>query len=170
MESKAEAVRSSHFEEATVLREWELDLKAELVGPATTATPIALVDTPDIENIVSSATGIPVERMTKHKTKSLSELPNLLSKRIIGQPRAVKAVSKALQRAHCGFRDPKRPMSTLLFSGPTGVGKTSLANEVAQEVFGSKVCSPHTAASCYSALQEVADFAVWRREFMQYFL
>jgi ATP-dependent Clp protease ATP-binding subunit ClpC len=140
MDSKEDAIKSSHFEEAAVLREWELDLKAELVGPATDATPIALVDAPDIENIVSSITGIPVERLRRHHTDSLSELPHLLSKRILGQPRAVKAVSQALQRARCGFRDPKRPIASLLFSGPTGVGKTSLAYEVAHLVFGSRVC------------------------------
>jgi ATP-dependent Clp protease ATP-binding subunit ClpC len=93
----------------------------------------------DIVQIVATWTGIPLERMSQSSLKRLNSLPSYLNSRIIGQADAVQAISLALQRSQCGLKDPKRPIASLLFAGPTGVGKTALANELAKHIFYSSV-------------------------------
>lgn len=89
--------------------------------------------------VISTWTGIPLERISKSEAQTLTRLPEVLSMAVIGQEAAVRAVSKAVQRSRSGMRDPSRPQATLLFAGPSGVGKTSLALTLADQIFCAKV-------------------------------
>ena len=80
----------------------------------------------DVADVVAGWTGIPVQRMTMIESKRLMQLEETLHKRVIGQDEAVTAVSKAIRRARAGLQDPKRPIGSFIFLGPTGVGKTEL--------------------------------------------
>lgn len=91
--------------------------------------------------VISTWTGIPLERLSRSEAQTLTSLPDILSKAVIGQDAAVDAVSKAVQRARSGMKDPARPQATLLFAGPSGVGKTSLALTLADQLFCAKVLS-----------------------------
>ena len=90
----------------------------------------------DIANVVSLWTGIPVNKIAQEDAQRLMELENVLHERVIGQNEAVTALSKAIRRSGAGLRDPRRPIGSFLFAGPTGVGKTELARAIAQAMFG----------------------------------
>ena len=90
----------------------------------------------DIASVVSSWTGIPVTKLAQTETQKLLNLEEILHSRVIGQDEAVKAISKAVRRAHAGLKDPKRPIGSFVFLGPTGVGKTELARALAEVMFG----------------------------------
>ncbi|WCJ40594.1 ATP-dependent Clp protease ATP-binding subunit ClpC [Euphorbia peplus] len=96
------------------------------------------VQVTDIQHIVSMWTGIPVDKVTIKEAKRLLNMEQKLHEKIVGQDEAVVAVSKAIRRARVGLRDPNKPVASFLFTGPTGVGKTELANTLAIEYFGSK--------------------------------
>src|SRR5699024_1310491 len=89
----------------------------------------------DVASVVSTWTGVPVAKMTKDETERLLDLENTLHSRVIGQEEAVTAVSKAIRRARAGLKDPKRPIGSFIFLGPTGVGKTELARALAEAMF-----------------------------------
>ena len=97
-----------------------------------------IVTEEDIANIVSSWTGIPVNKLAEEETEKLLNMEEILHQRIIGQEDAIKAVSKAVRRAHSGLKSPKRPIGTFIFLGPTGVGKTELARALAESLFGNE--------------------------------
>jgi ATP-dependent Clp protease ATP-binding subunit ClpC len=90
----------------------------------------------DVAAVVSKWTGIPVTALTESQASALLDLEQTLSRRVIGQPEAVKAVSEAIRRARAGLHDPHRPLGSFLFRGPTGVGKTELAKALAETLFG----------------------------------
>ena len=90
----------------------------------------------EIAEIVSGWTGIPVKRITEGESEKLAHLEDILQKRVIGQNEAVVAVSKAIKRARAGLKDPKRPIGSFIFLGPTGVGKTELSKALAEAMFG----------------------------------
>lgn len=92
----------------------------------------------DMANVVAMMSGIPVQRVRKAETERLRTMADVLRKRVIGQDEAVNTVVKAIQRSRLGLRDPRRPIGTFFFLGPTGVGKTHLAQCLAEEMFGSK--------------------------------
>ncbi|MBQ0059884.1 MAG: ATP-dependent Clp protease ATP-binding subunit, partial [Lachnospiraceae bacterium] len=92
----------------------------------------------DIANVVSAWTNIPVAKLAEAETKRLGRLEKELHRRVIGQDEAVKAVSSAVRRGRVGFKDPRRPIGSFLFLGPTGVGKTELSKVLAETVFGSE--------------------------------
>src|SRR6056297_2682570 len=137
---KEAAVKNQEFEKAARMRDKEKTLKKELdelknnwedeKGKAE-----AVVTTEDIAEIVSSWTGIPVTKLEEAETERLLRLEDELHKRVIGQDEAIKAVSEAVRRARAGLKDPKRPIGSFIFLGPTGVGKTELAKTLAETMF-----------------------------------
>lgn len=93
------------------------------------------IDDEDIANVVSKWTGIPVNKLVESEKQKLVSMEDILHKRLIGQDEAVETVSDAIRRARSGLKDPKRPIGTFLFLGPTGVGKTELAKSLAEFMF-----------------------------------
>ena len=138
---KEKAILSKDFELATQLREKEIELekklKEEQDQPVEEEEKI-LVSEEDIAEVIATATGIPVKQMDKNEAKRLVNLEKELHERVIGQSDAVTAVSKAIRRAHSGLKNPKRPIGSFMFLGPTGVGKTELARALAEAMFGSE--------------------------------
>src|SRR5690606_23061656 len=90
----------------------------------------------DIAEIVASWTGIPVTKLAQEETERLLRLEEELHKRVVGQDEAIAAVARAIRRARAGLKDPKRPIGSFIFLGPTGVGKSELARALAEALFG----------------------------------
>ena len=130
----SEAVRESRFERAAELR----DKMNRLALKNQDGRHPKVVTAADVAWAVSCRTGIPVGKLTADERERLLHLEETLSKRVIGQEKAVKTVSDVIRRALCGVRDATRPVSSLLFTGPTGVGKTELCRTLAEEIYGSK--------------------------------
>ena len=135
--AKETAVNGQDFDQAGKLRDQELALEAQLRDGATPAI-LPQVSDEDIAQIVASWTGIPVSRLTESESVMILHLEDLLHDRVIGQEEAVVAVSRAIRRSRVGLSSPDRPIASLIFSGPTGVGKTELAKALAAAVFGSE--------------------------------
>ncbi len=128
-----EAVREKRFETAAQLRDqMQSAVTQTCLGGARTVT------SQDVAWAVSQRTGIPVGRLTASQRQRLLGLEKMLSERVIGQETAVKAVVEAVHRGFSGIRDENRPVSCLLFAGPTGVGKTELCRALAEEMYGSR--------------------------------
>ena len=98
--------------------------------------PVAMVSAADIEDIIASWTGIPVQKVAESESESLKKLGEKLHERVVGQKEAVNAVVKAIRRGRVGMKDPNRPIGSFLFLGPTGVGKTELSKALAEALFG----------------------------------
>ena len=128
------AVRERKFEKAAELRDKMQNLSKPVEGSRRSRS----VNAPDIAWVVSARTGIPVGRLTAGERERLLRLEGLLSSRVVGQEKAVSAVAEAVRRGYSGIRDANRPIACLLFTGPTGVGKTELCRALAEEVYGSK--------------------------------
>ncbi|MEY3256023.1 MAG: hypothetical protein RLZZ29_1158, partial [Cyanobacteriota bacterium] len=138
-QEKAEAVRVQDFGKASKLRQEELDLQTQLaIAQNLPKITIPQVDEEDIAEIVSSWTGVPVNKLTESESELLLHLEDTLHKRLIGQEQAVTAVSRSLRRARVGLKSPNRPIASFIFSGPTGVGKTELAKALATYFFGAE--------------------------------
>lgn len=138
---KDASVQSQEFEKAASLRDTEQRLREQLENTKKTwkekqGQENSEVTVEDIANVVSSWTGIPVSKIAETETQKLLKLEEILHSRLIGQEEAVKAVSKAVRRARAGLKDPKRPIGSFIFLGPTGVGKTELARALAEAMFG----------------------------------
>ncbi|MGD8397263.1 MAG: ATP-dependent Clp protease ATP-binding subunit [Anaerolineae bacterium] len=138
---KDDAIDAQEWAEATALRDRERELKSELeqlrLGwDASSATVSVTRD--DIAEIVSMWTGVPLMQLESEESKRLLHMEEELHKRIVGQDEAIQAISRAVRRARAGLKDPNRPISSLLFLGPTGVGKTELAKALAEFMFGSE--------------------------------
>ena len=138
---KEEAISHQEFEKAAGLRDEERKLKqqlGEIKGnwEKDTRQATAEVDEENIAAIVSDWTGIPVTKLAEEETHRLARLEDVLHQRVIGQDEAVKAVAKAVRRARVGLKDPKRPIGSFIFLGPTGVGKTELSRALAEALFG----------------------------------
>ncbi|GBF97872.1 hypothetical protein Rsub_10227, partial [Raphidocelis subcapitata] len=138
LETKEDAVKDSLFEEASILRRRQLDYAAALAGPAPAGSCLPVVTAADVEAVVSAWAGVPAERLSEDEAEKLATLGASLRARVIGQEDAVASVASALARARCGLRDPRRPVATLLFVGPTGVGKTELVKALADHYYGSQ--------------------------------
>ena len=128
------AVRERKFEKAAELR----DKMQKLSKPAEGSRRGRSVSANDIANVISLRTGIPVGRLTAGERERLLQLEGLLSSQVMGQEKAVAAVAEAVHRGYSGIRDANRPIACLLFTGPTGVGKTELCRALAEEVYGSR--------------------------------
>ena len=138
---KQEAVKTQDFEKAASLRDREHALRDELdkkrEGWKSSAAHIsAQIGAEDIAEVISNWTGIPVQRLAETESEKLRNLENVLHSRVIGQNEAVTAVAKAIRRGRVGLKDPKRPIGSFIFCGPTGVGKTELCKALAEALFG----------------------------------
>ena len=138
---KEAAVLNQEFEKAASLRDREQQISDQLEGQKEDwqrkkGTDRTIVNEEDIAHIVSSWTGIPVTKLAEEETERLLKLEEILHQRVVGQEDAVKAVARAIRRAGAGLKDPKRPIGSFIFLGPTGVGKTELARAVAEALFG----------------------------------
>ena len=137
---KEAAVTSQDFEKAAKLRDEEQALVKEIDDKKSVAKEESdqklIVTEEDIAAVVAQWTGIPVTKIAEEESETLLHLEDELHKRVIGQDDAVTAVAKAVRRARAGLKDPKRPIGSFLFLGPTGVGKTELARALASSLFG----------------------------------
>ena len=138
---KESAVQSQEFEKAASLRDKEQKIREELENRKSDwqqnqVKKESVVSADDIADIVASWTGIPVRKLAEEESSRLLNMEDLLHNRVIGQDEAVKAISRAIRRARAGLKDPKRPMGSFIFLGPTGVGKTELARALAESMFG----------------------------------
>ncbi len=141
--AKEDAVKAQDFDQAGQLRDRELELEAQVKaaqeGSSETGNlPQPVVDEEDIAQIVASWTGVPVNKLTESESELLLHMEETLHQRLVGQDEAVTAVSKAIRRSRVGLSNPNRPIASLIFSGPTGVGKTELAKALAAYFFGSE--------------------------------
>ncbi|MFC5559547.1 ATP-dependent Clp protease ATP-binding subunit [Ureibacillus thermophilus] len=138
---KNAAVSSQEFEKAAALRDTEQKIKEELEQLKKSwkekqGKEESKVTVEDIAEVVSMWTGIPVNKIAQEESEKLLHLEEELHKRVVGQHEAVEAISRAIRRARAGLKDPKRPIGTFIFLGPTGVGKTELAKALAEVMFG----------------------------------
>jgi len=138
---KEAAIRAQDFEQAAVIRDREQEQRAELEKArkewdSARGGNRGSVTAEDIAAVVSGWTGVPVTNLTEDESARLLRMEEILHKRVIGQDEAVSAVSKAIRRGRVGLKDPKRPIGSFLFLGPTGVGKTELCKALAEAVFG----------------------------------
>ncbi|MCX7572268.1 ATP-dependent Clp protease ATP-binding subunit [Tumebacillus sp. DT12] len=138
---KESAVQSQEFEKAASLRDTEQKIREELENrksewQQTQVKKDSVVTGEDIADIVGSWTGIPVKKLAEEESERLLNMENILHERVIGQDEAVKSISRSIRRARAGLKDPKRPVGSFIFLGPTGVGKTELARALAESLFG----------------------------------
>ena len=138
---KEAAVVGQEFEQAAALRDQEQHLRAELEQIKNNwnqrkEREESIVTEEDIATIVSSWTGVPVKKLREEESERLLHMEDVLHQRVIGQEDAVAAVARAIRRARAGLKDPKRPIGSFIFLGPTGVGKTELARALAEALFG----------------------------------
>lgn len=140
-QEKEEKVRSQEFEKAAALRDEQKKIERELEsisGKWKNGQSIGGYEIrgEHIASIVSDWTGIPVTRLTETETERLLKLEEIMHNRVIGQDEAVNAVARAVRRGRIGLKDPKRPIGSFIFLGPTGVGKTELCKTLAEALFG----------------------------------
>lgn len=139
---KNQAIQHQNFDEAAKFRKKELAKRAKLekliekLESSPKTDYIASIGEGDIAEVVSQWTGIPLQQMEKKESERLINLESVLHKRVIGQSEAVSAVARSIRRARSGLKDPRRPIGSFLFLGPTGVGKTELAKTLAEAMFG----------------------------------
>ncbi|MCD5406185.1 MAG: ATP-dependent Clp protease ATP-binding subunit [Desulfotomaculum sp.] len=137
---KEAAINNQEFEQAAILRDQEKEiaekLKTQKKHWKQKDEQELVAGEADIAAIVSSWTGIPVQKLAQEEAERLLKLEATLHQRVIGQDDAVKAVARAVRRARAGLKDPKRPVGSFIFLGPTGVGKTELARALAENMFG----------------------------------
>ena len=141
LKNKTEAIADQDFEKAAALRDEEKAAKKELDDvienwKADSEEKVVDVDGDDVMAVVSKWTGVPLQRMEKKEAGKLLKMEEDLKEQVIGQDPAVAAISKALRRSRADLKDPKRPIGSFLFLGPTGVGKTYLARNLAEFMFG----------------------------------
>ncbi|MBR3163671.1 MAG: ATP-dependent Clp protease ATP-binding subunit [Clostridia bacterium] len=138
---KEEAVQSQKFEKAAKLRDQEREAKEEFEKQKKkwknkNTKSITTVTEDNIAEVIASWTGIPAKKLTEDENEKLKNLEKTLHERVVGQNEAVEAVAKAIRRGRVGLKDPKRPIGSFLFLGPTGVGKTELSKALAESLFG----------------------------------
>ena len=140
VKQKDAAISGQDYEAAARLRDREQELRAQLDAARHGRDQRAeiVVTEDDIADVVAQWTGIPVQRIATKESDRLLALEKHISRRVIGQDEAVRAVSKAVRRARAGVKDPRRPIGSFLFLGSTGVGKTELARALAESVFGTE--------------------------------
>ena len=164
LQTKKEAAATAEdYERAAKLRQQELVVQGKLEkARAESGSSMTLLVTPElIARSVENWTGVPVSQMLESERQNLISLEDDLRKRVIGQDEAISAVARAIRRSRAGLKDPKRPIGSFLFLGPTGVGKTELAKALAAELFGgednlirldmSEYMEPHTVSRLFGS-------------------
>ncbi len=161
--TKEAAANAEEYERAARLRQKELVVQDKLdKAQAESGNSVTLLVTPElIAKVVETWTGVPVSQMLESERQNLLSLESDLRKRVIGQNEAIGAVARAIRRSRAGLKDPKRPIGSFLFLGPTGVGKTELAKALAAELFGgedhmirldmSEYMEPHTVSRLFGS-------------------
>ena len=160
---KQEAITAQDFEKAAKIRDEEKVLKEEVdklksSWKGTGSSSGLVVDEDDIADILADWTHIPAARLKEEEMERLKNLENILHARVIGQDEAVSAVAKAIKRGRAGLKDPKRPIGSFLFLGPTGVGKTELSKTLAEAMFGSENALIRVDMSEYMEKHAVSKF------------
>ena len=140
-EEKDSAVKAQEFERAAKLRDEEKELRDKVEALKKdwndkNSMNVREVTDNDIADIVSGWTGIPVRKLAQEESERLLHLEDVLHQRVVGQDEAVSAVARAIRRGRVGLKDPKRPVGSFIFLGPTGVGKTELSKALAEAMFG----------------------------------
>ncbi len=140
LQEKEEAVNNQNFERAASIRDEEHALRKQMQDKKEQwsrerENTQCIVTENDIAEVVNAWTGIPVKQLTEDESEKLLHLEESLHKRVIGQDEAISAVSRAIRRARAGLKDPKRPIGSYIFLGPTGVGKTELSKALAEVMF-----------------------------------
>ena len=140
---KEEAIKAQNFEKAALLRDNEKSLREKLEKEKQkwknkSNKEILTLTQEDISEVVSNWTKIPIKRLTQDENEKLVNLEKLLHERVVGQNEAIETVAKAIKRGRVGLKDPKRPIGSFLFLGPTGVGKTELSKALAEVLFGNE--------------------------------
>ena len=146
LQAKDIAIREQDFDEAGHCRDLEMEIRAQITAliqrqeglNKNQAKYNPTVEEDDIAEIVAAWTGIPVSKVSKSETEKLLKMEEILHGRVIGQDKAVMAISRAIRRARVGLKNPNRPIASFIFSGPTGVGKTELTKALASYFFGSE--------------------------------
>jgi len=138
---KEEAINTQNYEKAAQIRDEERKIREQLENEKSRwekekQSSNMVLGYDEIAKVVSDWTGIPVAKMTEEESQKLLRLEEELHKKVVGQKQAVSAVSNAIRRARVGLKDPKKPVGTFMFVGPTGVGKTYLAKSLAETLFG----------------------------------
>jgi ATP-dependent Clp protease ATP-binding subunit ClpC len=164
IQSKKEtAANAEDYERAAKFRQQELVTQGKLdKARAESGGSVTLIVTPEhVAQVVENWTGVPVSQMLESERQNLVSLEGDLRKRVIGQDEAISAVARAIRRSRAGLKDPKRPIGSFLFLGPTGVGKTELAKSLAAELFGgednlirldmSEYMEPHTVSRLFGS-------------------
>lgn len=160
---KQEAINAQDFEKAAKIRDEENALKSEMEERKNkwkdeTKTSKLVVTEEDIADVISSWTNIPVKQLAEEESERLKRLESTLHERVIGQDEAVTAVAKAIRRGRAGLKDPKRPIGSFLFLGPTGVGKTELSKALAESMFGTEDAMIRVDMSEYMEKHDVSKF------------
>ena len=160
---REEAVNAQEYEKAAKLRDEEKAISAEVEKlksdwKGTGSTAKLIVDEDDIARILSDWTGVPAAKLKEEEMDKLRNLEGILHERVIGQNEAVTAVAKAIKRGRAGLKDPKRPIGSFLFLGPTGVGKTELSKTLAEAMFGSESSLIRVDMSEYMEKHAVSKF------------
>lgn len=142
-EEKASAVRSQDYEAAAKIRDRENELQTLLDEEKekwknSSSHDVKQVEVEDIADIVSQWSGIPVTQLTEEESERLLNMEQILHERIVGQDKAVSSVARAIRRGRVGLKNPKRPLGSFIFLGPTGVGKTELCKTLAETMFGNE--------------------------------
>jgi ATP-dependent Clp protease ATP-binding subunit ClpC len=135
------AIKTEEYEKASHIKKQQNELRekldaSKLEWESKNSMSNQIVDEEEIADIVSNWTGIPVKKLTEEEGERLKNLENHLHERVVGQEEAVVAISKAIRRGRVGLKDPRRPIGSFLFLGPTGVGKTELTKALAEALFG----------------------------------
>lgn len=138
---KDKAITAQEYEKAAHLRDLENDLKVQYEaasqrGPKGSPDNLPKVTAEVIAQIVASWTGVPVTQLTEEETERLFKMEETLKARVVGQDEAILVIAKSIRRARAGLKDPKRPIGSFIFLGPSGVGKTELAKRLAEFLFG----------------------------------
>ena len=160
---KQEAITAQDFEKAAQVRDKEKELnekakeRKENWKEVSTSNELT-VTADDIADIISSWTNIPVRKLAEEESERLKNLEGILHTRVIGQDEAVTAVAKAIRRGRAGLKDPKRPIGSFLFLGPTGVGKTELSKALAEALFGNENALIRVDMSEYMEKHSVSKF------------